>query len=129
MDANGRWVTHITGMGQGINDAVAVLGRAYEISLSSWTNQTFVGFPGAMISHSTGLGDSIAFRKSLTLDVQGTNITLNWQLLPGTSAYEVYRSPSRNGLFDDFILPVGIVAGAVGEYTDFGLAQPGLQFY
>jgi hypothetical protein len=129
MDTNGRWVTHITGMGQGVNDTVAVLGRAYEISLSSWTNHTFVGFPGAMISHGAGFGDSIPFRKSLSLNVQGTNITLNWQLIPGASAYEVYRSPSRDGLFDDFILPVGTVPATSSEFTDFGLAQPGLQFY
>ncbi|MCK4443175.1 MAG: VWA domain-containing protein, partial [Thermoplasmata archaeon] len=129
MDGNGKWVTHTTGMGQGVNDAVAVLGRAYEISLSTWTNHTFVGFPGSMISHSEGLGDSIAFRKSLTLTVLGTNVTLNWQPLPGASAYEIYRSTQRDGLFDDSILPTGTVAATTNEFTDFGLALPGRQFY
>ncbi len=129
MDGSGRWVTHAKGMGPGVNDAVAYLGRAYEVHLSSWINHTFVGFPGAMISHSTGLGDSVVFRKSLTLDVQVTNITLSWQFLAGASAYEIYRSASRDGLFEESILPVGTVSATSNQFTDFGLAQPGVQFY
>ena len=129
MDANGRWVTHIAGSGTGVNDAMARVGRAYEISLSSWTNHTFVGFPGSMISHREGFGDSVAFRKSLTVGVQGTNITLSWQSLPGASEYEVYRSARRDGLFAVPLQPIGTVPSPANDYTDFGLAVPDREFY
>jgi hypothetical protein len=129
MDVNGRWVTHLTGSGQGVNDAVAEVGEAYEISVSSWTNHTFVGFPGSMISHREGFGDSIAFGKSLTLAVLRTNITLSWQLLPGASEYHIYRSNKRDGLFAQSLQPIGMVLGPTTDFTDFGLAVPGQQFY
>ncbi len=129
MDTNGRWVTHIAGSGTGVNDAIAQVGRAYEISVLSWTNHTFVGFPGSMISHREGFGDSVAFRKSLTVGVQGTNITLSWQSLPGASEYEVYRSARRDGLFAVSLQPIGTVPSPANDYTDFGLALPDRQFY
>ena len=129
MDSNGRWVTHMAGSGAGVNDAIAQVGRTYEISVSSWTNCTFVGFPGSMISHREGFGDSVAFRKSLTVGVQGTNITLGWQTLPGASEYEVYRSARRDGLFEESLQPIGIVISPATAYTDFGLAVPDRQFY
>ncbi len=129
MDIDGKWVTHVTGMGQGINDAVVVVGKGYEISLSGQANHTFVGLPGSMISHHVGLGDTIDFRESLVLEVQGRNITLVWQPLPGAAAYEVYRSPTREGLFNESLVPIGVVAAASNEYNDFGVAAGERQFY
>jgi hypothetical protein len=129
MDAGGIWVTHVAGSGQGVNDAVAVVGEGYEISVAAWTNHTFVGFPGSMISHREGFGDSNGFRKSLTAAVQGTNITLTWQPLPGASEYEIYRSMTRDGLFAGTLQPIGRVLAPMNDFTDFGLAVPNRQFY
>ncbi|MFQ6059911.1 MAG: VWA domain-containing protein, partial [Thermoplasmata archaeon] len=109
MDIDGRWITHTTGMGEGVRDNFAIVGRGYEIVLSSRAGYTFVGFPGSMISFHEGFGDSIAFRNSLAATVQGRNITLSWNHLPGASSYEVFRSSQRNGLFDDALEPIGSV--------------------
>jgi hypothetical protein len=129
MGNDGRWVTHIAGMGQGINDQTAKVGRGYEISLSSDANYTFVGLPGAMISYHEGFGDPIPFRKGLVADVQGINIALSWQPLPGASAYEIHRSTWRDGLFDRSIPPINTVTATFNDYIDAGVALPGRQYY
>ena len=129
MDVAGRWVTHVAGSGQGVNDVAAAVGEGYEISVATWTNHTFAGFPGSMISHRGGFGDSIGFRKSLTAVVQGTNITLTWQPLLGASEYEIYRSMKRDGLFDGSLQPIGMVLAPTNDFTDFGLVVPNRQYY
>jgi hypothetical protein len=129
MNVGGRWVTHVAGSGQGVNDAIATVGEGYEISVTTWTNHTFVGFPGSMISHREGFGDSIGFRKSLTATVLGTNITLTWQPLPSASEYEIYRSMNRDGLFDESLQPISRVFAPINDFTDFGLAVANRQYY
>lgn len=129
MGTDGRWVTHVPGMGQGVNDRVASLGEGFEISLLSDTNYTFVGLPGSMISYSEGYGEAVLFRKGLVVDVQGTNISLSWQPLAGASAYEVYRSTKRDGLFEEPLQPIKTVPAGFTNHTDLGVALPGQQFY
>lgn len=129
LGSNGRWVTHITGMGQGINDNFALVGRGYEISLSSDANCTFVGLPGSMIRYHEGFGDSIQFRNGLAADVQGTNISLTWEPLAGTSSYEIYRSTKRDGLFDEALQSIYTISAVFNEFTDIGIALPEMQYY
>lgn len=106
MDQTGRWVTHYPSMGEGFNDSPAEMGRAYEISLSSYTTFTFCGYPGSMIRFHEGLGDSAAFRKSLAAEVEGNDVNLTWQSVPGADRYSVFRSETRNGLHDPTIVPL-----------------------
>ncbi len=129
MDGSGKWVTHTVGMGPGVNDNVALLGRGYEISLSAASNCTFVGLPGSMISYREGFGEPIQFREGLAANVQGTNVSLNWQPLPGVSSYEVYRSTKRAGLFDDALQPIKTLPAGFTNHTDIGIALPGKEFY
>ncbi len=126
---DGSWVTHNAGMGPGVNDSATLVGRGYEISLSSATHYTFTGLPGSMISYHEGFGDSIPFREGLTADVQGTDITLTWEPLPGASEYEIYRSTKRDGLFDEGVHPIETVPATFNNYTDIGIALRDRQFY
>lgn len=129
MGTDGKWVTHFAGTRQGVNDKVALVGRGFEISLTAASNYTFTGLPGSMIQYHEGFGESVPFRKGLTADVQGADITLGWKPLSGASAYEVYRSTSRDGLFKEGIHPKATVPATSNSYTDTGIALPDRKHY
>jgi len=129
INVEGGWDTQIAGEGEMTSDGEALVGKGYEISLSAKTTHTFVGFPGSMISFGEGLGESIAFRKGLTADVQGSNITLTWQPLLNASGYEIYKSSMRSGLFDEALQPIANVPASSSFYTDVSVALHGTEHY
>ncbi|MCK4445148.1 MAG: VWA domain-containing protein, partial [Thermoplasmata archaeon] len=127
--SDGEWETHVAGIKGAINDDEALVGKGYEISLSTQTTYTFVGFPASMISYREGLGESITFRTGLTADVLGSDIHITWQLTPSASEYEIFRSTTRDGLFDEVRQPVATVSASTNSYTDGGVALPGTEHY
>ncbi|UCD91678.1 MAG: VWA domain-containing protein, partial [Methanobacteriota archaeon] len=129
LDGNGQWVTHTRGMGPGVNDNTTFLGESYEISLTAATNYTFVGLPGSMISYTEGFGETLQFREGLTADVLGSDISLEWQPLPGVASYKIYRSTKRDGLFEATLQPIKTLPASFTNHTDVGVALPGKEFY
>ncbi|MCK5292431.1 MAG: hypothetical protein KAR39_10505 [Thermoplasmata archaeon] len=127
MNATGHWVTHYPSMGEGVNDIPAIMGDSYEISLSSPTSFTFCGYPASMIRFREGLGDSLAFRRSLSAKVDGNDINLSWEAVAGADSYIVFRSEERSDLHDLSLLPIanatetywidsGVIGGGRSEY-------------
>ena len=123
MNSSGHWVTHYPSMGEGVNDVPAIMSDSYEISLSSPINFTFCGYPASMIRFHEGMGDSIAFRKSLSVQVEGNDINLSWEAVTGAIGYLVFRSDERNGLHDLSLSPIAnitnthwIDSGVVGSW-------------
>lgn len=123
MDSSGHWITHDSSQIPGVNDIQAEIGVGYEISLTSPTTFTFCGYPASMIRFKEGLGDSIAFRKSLTAIIVGDDVNLTWQAVGGADSYSVFRSETRNGLHNLSLIPtvnitetywrdVGVLGGA-----------------
>jgi hypothetical protein len=106
MDSTGHWVTHYPSMGEGVNDAPALTGEGYEMTLSSSTNYTFTGYTASMIRFHEGLGDSTPFRKSLSAQVDGNDVNLSWQAVAGASRYLIFRSGERDGLHDLSLAPM-----------------------
>jgi hypothetical protein len=127
--SDGVWDTHIAGTKGVVGDDEALVGKGYEISLSAQTSYTFVGFPGSMISFHEGFGESAGFNKGLTADVQGSDITVTWQPLQGTTSYEIYRSTKRDGLFDEAIQPLATVPASLASFTDDGAILLGTEYY
>jgi hypothetical protein len=118
MDASGHWVTHDSSQNPGVDDIQANVGEGYEISLASPTTFTFCGYPASMIRFHEGLGDSIAFRKSLSAVVVGNDVNLTWQSVPGAGWYLVYKSEIRNGLHDLSLMPIANITETY--WTDVG---------
>ncbi|MCK5292731.1 MAG: hypothetical protein KAR39_12045 [Thermoplasmata archaeon] len=106
MSSSGHWVTHYPSMGVGVMDVPVVMGRAYEISLSSSTNFTFCGYPASMIRFHEGFGDSLAFRKSLSARTEGNDVNLSWGSVAGASEYLIFRSDRREGLHNLSLSPI-----------------------
>lgn len=127
--SDGGWDTHIVGTKGVIADEEALVGKGYEISVSAQSSYTFVGFPGSMISFHEGFGDDVGFRKSLVADVQGSDITITWQSLSGASEHEVYRSASRDGLFNEMLQSIATVPASLNYYVDSGVVLSGLEYY
>lgn len=98
MSSSGHWVTHYPSMGVGVMDVPVVMGRAYEISVSSPTNFTFCGYPASMIRFQEGFGESLVFRKSLSARTEGNDVNLSWGSVTGASEYSIFRSDRREGL-------------------------------
>ncbi len=128
MRSDGEWETHIPGM-RGVGDEETVMGKGYEISLSAETRYTFVGFPGSMISFREGFGDSLVFRKGLKANVLGTDISLTWQPAPYATEHEVFRSTTRDGLFDETLQPIARLSASVTSFIDQDVALPGTERY
>jgi hypothetical protein len=126
---DGGWNTHIVGTKGVIADEEAMIGKGYEISVSAQTAYTFVGFPGSMISFHEGFGDGIAFRRSLAANVENSDIRVTWQPLPSVSKYHVYRSVSRDGLFEETLHPLAIVSTPLSYYVDVGVVLSGTEHY
>lgn len=127
MNATGHWVTHYPSMGEGVNDIPAIMGDSYEVSLSSPINFTFCGYPASMIRFREGLGDPLAFGKSLSAKVDGNDINLSWEAVAGADSYLVFRSEERRGLHNLSLLPManstetywmdsGVIGGGRSEY-------------
>ena len=123
MNSTGHWATHYPSMGEGVNDIPTMMGDSYEISLLSPTNFTFCGYPASMIRFHEGMGDSIAFRKGLSAQVEANDISLSWETVTGAIAYLVFRSDERNGLHDLSLSPIAnttdthwIDSGVVGSW-------------
>jgi hypothetical protein len=106
MNTTGHWVTHYPSMGEGVNDLPAIMGDSYEISLSSSINFTFCGYPASMIRYREGLGDALAFGKSLSAKVEGNDINLSWEAVAGADSYLVFRSEERSDLHNLSLLPI-----------------------
>lgn len=106
MSSSGHWVTHYPSMGAGVADVPVVMGRAYEISLSSPTNFTFCGYPASMIRFHEGFGDSLVFRKSLSARTEGNDVNLSWGSVAGASEYLIFRSDRREGLHNLSLSPI-----------------------
>lgn len=106
MDSSGHWIAHYPSMGEGVNDVQAEMGKAYEISLSQEANFTFCGYPASMIGFQEGLGNSIAFRSSLSARIEGNDVNLSWEAAIGASRYLVLRNEARNGLHDLSLPPI-----------------------
>ncbi|MCK4444571.1 MAG: hypothetical protein KAW09_08505, partial [Thermoplasmata archaeon] len=127
MDPAGHWITHHKGMGEGVSDTSVRMGRGYEIALTSLTTYTFTGYPGSMIRFQGGLGDSVTFRKSLSVSIEGNDVNLSWDAPAGTDRYLVFRSDERDGLHDLSLSPIanttetywrdaGIIGNQKSEY-------------
>lgn len=128
INSDGIWETHITGI-RGAVDEEAVMGKGYEISLSTETTYTFVGFPGSMISYREGFGESAIFRKGLNADVFGDNIRITWQPAPYAVEHEVFRSTTRDGLFEETLQPIARFPASINSYLDEDVAFPGTEHY
>jgi hypothetical protein len=127
--SDGGWDTHTVGTKGAIADEEALVGKGYEISVSGQTSYTFVGFPGSMMSFHEGFGDVVGFRKGLLADVQGSDITITWLSLSGASEYEIYRSSTRDGLFDEALQPAATVPASLDYYVDNGALLSGTEYY
>ncbi len=127
MNTTGHWVTHYPSIGEGVKDIPAVMGDSFEISLSSSTNFTFCGYPASMIRFQEGLGDSIVFRKSLSVQTQGNDVSLGWEPVVGAIEYLVFRSEERNGLHDLSSLPVANTTES--HWIDSGVVGTGRSEY
>lgn len=127
MDSSGHWITHDSSQIPGVNDVQAEIGDAFEISLTSPTNFTFCGYPASMIRFNEGLGDSIAFRKSLTAVVVGDDVNLTWQVVGGADSYLVFRSETRNGLHNLSLIPLASITETY--WTDAGILGGADEFY
>jgi len=106
MNATGHWVTHYPSMGEGVNDIPAIMGDSYEISLSSMINFTFCGYPASMIRFQEGPGDSLAFRRSLSVQVEGYDINLSWEAVNEANSYLVFKNGERFGVHNLSLLPI-----------------------
>ncbi len=129
MDSSGHWVTHDKGMGEGNNDIPVVLGRGYEISLTSSTTYTFTGYPASMIRYREGYGDSTSFRKSLSAHADGSNVVLNWDLRTGASEYRIFRSEVRNGLHNLSLQPMASVPSSQNTWVDSDVLSSAGEYY
>jgi len=101
------------------------VGRGYFAQRSLSGLFTFTGRPAAMIRYQDGFGYGFgnAVVESLRASVSGADVALSWSPLAGTSAYQVYRSPTRDGFFTGgSTLVVSVAAPA---YTDLGAIAPG----
>lgn len=127
MDSSGHWITHDSSQVPGVNDIQAEIGDAFGISLAFPTNFTFCGYPASMIRFSEGLGDSIAFRKSLTAVVVGDDVNLTWQAVGGADSYLVFRSETRDGLHNLSRIPVANITETY--WTDTGVLGGGDEYY
>jgi hypothetical protein len=126
---DGEWETHIRGTKGGGTDVEALVGKGYELSVSAQTIYTFVGFPGSMISFHEGFGEDKGFRESLAADVNGSDITISWESLPGASEYVVYKSATRDGLFEKALQPIAKVPASLDYYVDVGVVLSGTEFF
>jgi parallel beta-helix repeat protein len=129
MDPSGHWVTHINGMGPGINDAVVENGVGYEIYFRAPVTYTFCGQPASQIRFQDWIGDSVDFRKSLTAQQVGNDIRLTWDALPAASEFRILRSEKRDGLHEWNIQPVAAVPSAENTWTDVGVLSTEKEIY
>jgi hypothetical protein len=127
MDSSGHWITHDSSQIPGVNDIQAEIGDGYEISLAFPTNFTFCGYPASMIRFNEGLGDSIAFRKSLTAVVVGDDVNLTWQAVGAADSYLVFRSETRSGLHNLSLMPTANITETY--WTDVGVLGGVDEFY
>jgi type 1 glutamine amidotransferase len=100
LDNNGNWVRYDPGNPVVNNDTASRTGSTYQLVLASPTYHTFVGYPGTMIRYTERLGDSASFLDDLTLDVQGSDVVVTWVAAPGATRYHIFRSESREDIFD-----------------------------
>ncbi len=121
MDSAGHWITHPKGMGEGVSDTIVRMGKGYEVALTSLTRYTFTGYPGSMIRFQGGLGDSLAFRKSLSVSIEGNDVDLSWDAISGANRYLVFRSDRRDGLHDSPLSPMANTTGT--DWIDPGIIK------
>ncbi len=121
-NSTGHWVTHIPGTGEGVNDKPLEMGEGYEVFLTSNTTYTFMGSPASMIRFQEGLGDSVSYRKSLSAQIEGSDINLSWEAVDGASVYLIFRSEKRDGFHNLSLSPIAITnethwrdAGIIGN--------------
>jgi parallel beta-helix repeat protein len=129
MSDTGHWVRHWKGGPIGRLDPLGI-GEGFEIYLSSPSDFTFVGSPASMIMFREGLGDSVDFRKGLTVTVLQGDVTLYWKPALGAGGYKIFRSDGRMGFHD--ILPDPLVTFNDPRifWKDMGaMSQPGSWYY
>lgn len=129
METDGRWVTHQKGMQRGENDALVEMGRGYEILLSGVTLFTFCGLPGGMINYTEGFGGNPDFISSLSVELDGSNVVLSWDVLPGAVEYLIYRSSIRGGLFEESLSPIAVTATQTWADTGMLSTQGDLYYF
>ncbi|MFQ5910638.1 MAG: CARDB domain-containing protein [Thermoplasmata archaeon] len=104
-NSTGHWVTHYPSMSAGTDDTAAMIGDGYEIYLASPATYTFVGYPASMIRFHEEPGDSVTFRKSLSVRVEGKDVNLSWEAVSEATEYLVFRSERRDGLHNLSLSP------------------------
>ena len=129
MNPSGHWVTHVLGMGNGMNDTIVEPGVGYEVHFSSSSTYTFCGQPASMIRFQDRIWDSVNFRKSLTAQQVGNDITLTWDLLPGASEFWIFRSDQRDGLHDFSLQAEAVVPSTQSSWTDVGVLTAEKEVY
>ena len=116
------WVQHDYGMG-GTNNVEMRPCEGYEVKLSTQTNYTFTGMPGAMISFDDDSGffgfNPFSEAKNLTVSIQPNgDVNLTWPEPSSMSDgwYGVYYSNTRDGFFGRLNLDYR----SIGSPMDFG---------
>jgi hypothetical protein len=100
------WMQH--NKGDLDNNTYLEQGKGYEVKFENWTNYTFTGLPGAMISYDDDSGfagfDHLTEAAGLNVIVEPNgDVNLTWQepvcMAPG-DYYEIYYSNTRDGFFE-----------------------------
>jgi hypothetical protein len=129
MDDSGHWVRQWKG-GPISRQDPSRIGESFEIYLSGPSTFTFVGSPASMIKYHEGLGDSLDFRKGLTIIILQDDVALSWMPAPGASYYRLYKTDERMGFHNQSLEPYITFIGPRIFWKDMGaMLQPGNWHY
>jgi hypothetical protein len=123
------WVTHYYSDGDGVNDTEIQVGEGYEINLSLPINYSFWGMPATSVRFLEG---EMQPPGNFDVRVQGPNVYLSWDFVPGADHYIVYRATSREMISSRLLSVVGETAvSGPNAWIDFNvhLSVGGNEFY
>jgi hypothetical protein len=129
--ASQQWIGRPKFMPSSINNFTLIMGESYMLYIDEDEIQyTFTGSTGTSIRYMDGVGEEESFRNSLSVEVDGSDVTLNWNAASGATGYSIYRADTRMGagsLTDYDLDPIDDVDDQTLTWTDSSVA--GNEYY
>ncbi len=117
-----QWMGHTRFMPSSLDNFILEMGEGYMIYvLEDEVRYTFTGSVGTSIRFIDGVGNETGFRNSLTAQVDGNVVDLNWSSTTGATGYSIYRATERMGndsLTDYSMEPYAKVSAQDNSWTD-----------
>jgi hypothetical protein len=128
MDSSDHWVRHYKGGPVQKVDPLTI-GEGFQIYVTSPTYLAFVGTPASMIKYQEGLGDSLTFRRGLTVQVIQDDVHVFWPPAAGAVEYNIYRADNRMAFHLDSLSPIATVDASTSNWLDVDAVSQASTWY